>query len=63
MDFAEGLIIRHATSLILELFQRGALGGEPEDPHQRMEIVGFLLIERIEPVKSPTRLALSETGN
>ena len=26
--------------------------GKPEDPHERMEMVGLLLIERIEPIET-----------
>jgi hypothetical protein len=26
--------------------------GAPEDPHERMEMMGLLLIERIEPIES-----------
>jgi len=29
--------------------------GEPEDPYERMEMVGLLLIERIEPIEAPAR--------
>ncbi|MGO9919847.1 MAG: hypothetical protein ACLQIB_34785 [Isosphaeraceae bacterium] len=29
--------------------------GEPEDPYERMETVGLLLIERIEPIEAPAR--------
>jgi hypothetical protein len=29
--------------------------GEPEDPHDRMEMVGLLLIERIEPIETTVR--------
>lgn len=29
--------------------------GEPEDPYERMEMVGLLLIERIEPIETPAR--------
>jgi hypothetical protein len=27
--------------------------GKPEDPYERVEMVGLLLIERIEPIESP----------
>jgi hypothetical protein len=27
--------------------------GEPEDPYERMEMVGLILIERIEPIDAP----------
>ena len=29
--------------------------GEPIDPHERMEMVSLLLIERIEPIEAPVR--------
>ena len=27
--------------------------GDPEGPHDRMEMVGLIMIERIEPIESP----------
>jgi len=32
-----------------------SFAGEPTDPHERMEMVGLLLIERIEPIEAPAR--------
>ena len=29
--------------------------GEPVEPHERMEMVSLLLIERIEPIETPVR--------
>jgi hypothetical protein len=29
--------------------------GEPEDPYERVEMVGLILIERIEPLEAPAR--------
>jgi len=29
--------------------------GEPEDPYEHMEMVGLLLIERIEPIEAPVQ--------
>jgi hypothetical protein len=37
--------------------------GEPEDPFERMEMVGLLLIERIEPIDATARPQTIETGN
>jgi hypothetical protein len=35
--------------------------GEPEDPYEHMEVVGLLLIERIEPIDAPARPEAIET--
>ena len=29
--------------------------GEPEDPYEKVEMVGLILIERIEPIDAPVR--------
>jgi hypothetical protein len=33
-----------------------SFAGEPSDPYERMEMVSLLLVERVEPLKTPARV-------
>jgi hypothetical protein len=49
--------IRHPELLRVgrSSINRYRYAGEPEDPYERMEMVGLLLIERIEPIEAPAQ--------